>query len=159
MISRCNDFSAVKPISVTNALAFLLLLAPLMRGQNADELLVFRLPGRNGYIDQPGAPPFPPLRAQSFAPSRATNCRSKAAGCGSVWSGNCPSLAMGKCKLGHQVVALGGHCASDLVGSSSHGTSPGGQGRSLSGEGGHKANTYLYDECNADGPAGSARGH
>lgn len=130
---------AVKPIPVANALAFLLVLLPLMHGQNADEFLVFRLPARNGYINQPGAPPFPPLQVQRFASSGTLNCGNKA-GCGSVCNSIWPNLAMGKCKPGRQVGARARHCAisaRDLVAGSSHGNSPGTEDKRLPRQGGH----------------------
>jgi hypothetical protein len=110
----CHGFSttasaAMKPARVTNALAVLLLLTPLLCGQNPDELLVVRLPAKHGYINQPGATPipFPTVRGQTAAPGRARRCGSMAAGCSSGWRGNtCPGQAEGECKLGRQAAPL-----------------------------------------------------
>ena len=107
----CHGFSttasaAMKPTRVTNALAVLLLLTPLLCGQTLDELLVVRLPAKHGYINQPGATPipFPTARGQT-----ARRCGSMAAGCSEGWRGNaCPGQAVGESKLGRQAVPLAG---------------------------------------------------
>jgi hypothetical protein len=68
---------------VIKAMPFLLLLTPLVCGQNPDERLIVRLPAKHGNINQPGASPipFPIARGQTATPGRARKCGSMAASC------------------------------------------------------------------------------
>ena len=83
LINTTMASAAMKLTWVTEAVAVLLLLTPLVCGQNPDELLVVRLPAKHGYINQPGATPipFPTARDQTTTPGRARRCGSMAAGC------------------------------------------------------------------------------
>jgi len=82
LINTTMASAAMKLTWVTKAVAVLLLLTPLVCGQNPDELLVVRLPAKHGYINQPGATPipFPTARDQAATPGRARRCGSMAAG-------------------------------------------------------------------------------
>src|SRR5216117_2582188 len=91
--------AAMKLTWVTEAVAVLLLLTPLVCGQNPDELLVVRLPAKHGRINQPGAAPipFPRGRDQIAVPRTARRCKSMASGHSSMWCGDRnPSHAVGE---------------------------------------------------------------
>lgn len=86
----------------TNAVAVLLLLTPLLSGQNPDELLVVRLPAKRGQINLPGTAPIPRATVPGEIPraSTATTCGA-GAGCSSLWHGDvCRSEGAGECRVG-----------------------------------------------------------